>query len=360
MAAVVHVHVQVGAEAISERAGSRCAFSATVSGRRFGPGSSFDVCRHRRSSEAVLHPESAVSPAGTSSVQRRGAMEIVRLAATAARGRSRRQRASTPSWRLRAPVAAEQSTPVPGRLALVIADVERQVALGATCIWRFVASRCASRAADDLLHRQGWCCQCLVADVRDALAVGRPARVAPVEFAEGQRQAAPRHRASSATIVPLAAVIAGEQHPLAVGREFRARVPAGLFAAGPCGGRAGSSTATDQMSPVPQATSGLATIEMRLPSGDHDGLIAGRRPNSNSGRSCSDVRRAAGACSCKPSAPMSAMNRLKWPVPSVETQAMRVPSGDRRGSTLTAPPESARCSRPLARSSRHSSSALPS
>ena len=45
---------------------------------------------------------------------------------------------------------------------------------------------------------------------------------------------------------------------------------------------------------------------------------------------------------------MSATNRLKWPVPCVETQAMRLPSGDRRGSTLTRLPEVSGCSRPVA------------
>jgi len=50
----------------------------------------------------------------------------------------------------------------------------------------------------------------------------------------------------------------------------------------------------------------------------------------------------------------------KWPVPTVETQASRVPSGDHLGSTLTAPPEVSAVTVPLERSSSISSIALPS
>jgi hypothetical protein len=66
------------------------------------------------------------------------------------------------------------------------------------------------RAADKILDDETGVAL-LVADVRDLLAIGRPASVPPVEVAEGQRERRGAVGRGQPELAPLPAVIAGEQ-----------------------------------------------------------------------------------------------------------------------------------------------------
>ena len=76
--------------------------------------------------------------------------------------------------------------------ALLVANVERQPRRSAASVRRLFAATGSARRRHILHDEAG--VAVLLADVGDALAVGRPARVAPVELAEGQRQRRARRR----------------------------------------------------------------------------------------------------------------------------------------------------------------------
>ena len=126
----------------------------------------------------------------------------------------------------------------------------------------------------------------LVADVRDAPAVRRPARVAAIELAEGQRQRRGAVRRGQPELVPLPAVVA------AVEQDALPRVPTP-------GARSRSSprcstlrAASGSIAPARPSRSArapghfaIADEEDGVPSGVQDGLTRDRTPSSSSGRS---------------------------------------------------------------------------
>ena len=201
----------------------------------------------------------------------------------------------------------------------------------------------------------------LVADVGDALAVGRPARVPAVELAEGQRQ---RRRAVGRRhpqLLPLPAVVAGEQHQLAVGRGLGPRAPAGLLAQHLAAVASDCRPRPTRCRRCPTRLRDWRRRGCACRRASRTGSAHDRRANNNSARSCFAARRAAGGRCCNPSGPMSATNRLKWPVPLRRHPGDALAVGRQpRLDIDRACRRSAPARAPVARSSRHSSIALPS
>ena len=86
----------------------------------------------------------------------------------------------------------------------------------------------AGIAAHGLQHLQAGVTR-LVADEQHLTAVGRPARVATIEFPEGERQRRFAAWRGEPELMPLAALVARIQDPLALGRGFRSGRPRGLL-----------------------------------------------------------------------------------------------------------------------------------
>jgi hypothetical protein len=85
------------------------------------------------------------------------------------------------------------------------------------------------RPADHLLDDERRIAM-LVADPGDARAVRRPACVAAVEFAEGERQRRSARRRREPELMRLPAVVARVQEPPAIRCDLGARAPARLLA----------------------------------------------------------------------------------------------------------------------------------
>ena len=264
MAAVVHVHVQVGADPVAELRGqARCACSVDAHRRFAARRIACDASLPDRMVEAMLHGH--LGRAGRN-VQRAGrcAMEVVRFGATAARGRSRRRHASTPSRRMRAVVAAAHRHARRNALAAAIADVERQCARSAPGCGAAVRRPRGVAPPTTSMHHQ--CGVAVALACRCRRCAGHRATSAHCGVRRRRRSAAtaPRPASSSATVG--ASGGRGSWRTACACRPGRVRgARSSWFPRARTLRRcAGSSTGTDQDSPVPQATSALPTKTMRL------------------------------------------------------------------------------------------------
>ncbi len=314
-----------------------------------------------RCAEAVLHVDRRLARRQLESARCR-AVEIVRLD-RAARARSKPSSACIHALvrRMRTAVAAHARirAPAPCDPARRGSRSSRR-AWGSRCLRRFATTgvRATDRVQDEQLGVAA-----LVADVGDPLAVRRPARVAPIEVAERQRQWRGAVGRREPELVPLPPVVARDTATCAA---VRAQAPAG---------RSSDVSSLSTRATIAAGRRPRPTRCRRCPRrsrvADEVDALAVRRPrrvdrvivlpNSSSGRSCSGAGATRALRSGGRRGRVSAIIRLKCPLPPRRDPG-ELPAIRRqpRLDVDRAVSRSARCSRPLARSSRHSSSALPS
>ncbi len=229
MPAVVHVHVQVRAGVRAEFRGQR------LRGQRECKLASarlqVDLLVHRRALE-TLHGPQGHGPHGHFHRAPAAAMEVaillflqlavvVVVAVQPAIGR-----------RVVPRIGCEHHDAAAQRLAALVAQRQRKLRHRLLVLARARDDRRAL-ATDHLLHPQaGVACaggRVLVADVQNPRAIVRPARVAPIELAERERQGRAARGSREPDLVPLPAVVAREHEPPAVGCELRPRSPGGFL-----------------------------------------------------------------------------------------------------------------------------------